>query len=1188
MHLRIALLLALVFSLANSRGQEILRLELLKGAAYHQTSTGDPLLAAQNPFVFKAIAHPSVKSFVVGNPKLRAPAGGEFTLSTSPSEEFFKFEQSSSTLAGLNAFPAGQYNLIFTGQFSGSQNIALTFSAGTLPATPKILNFSAAQNIDATTDFVLSWAAFPGTADNRRVVFQIFDSAGLLITSSPDFSEQDALTGADTSFLIAAGSLEPGTTYAATLAFHTLTDAEEFSLPFLYGSSYAETHFSLKTRGSSSGADTTPPVLVQTVPSAGFVFTQPNFLSFPVVFQFDEPMATSTSISWSSNVDPSKISCQWVDPTTLSCNYTGGWPAAAQISWKLNPTAAQPNNFKNLAGLDLAANAFTGNFTTGPGSNTPGPCEGNDGVPFTILKSVSYIQDSTGTLLLDLSRPPAFAAALHRVGTNTSTASLQFGGRTESLTNATINGMTHKTFYARVATLGELDLQFPAGSYILQDESQITVNLGAGAYPAVPKFIGLPLPESASLAGSLTLQWEPFTGTGVTSIEISDVDGAIVFRAPDPCSGRELSSSTTSIVVPAGTLQDGKSYQLHLTRMIITDQKPFPGTTGNGIAALVRTTSTTLKSQTTPPLPAIYNKITRTQRRAGELHLEFAGAPGRKYQLEASANLTPPVLWNALETSVTGTTPIIWTNRNDADFSERYYRVRELSQASPLVATINGVARDVEHLVSTNADNSLALKLITQDNTTFSFTLPDNSVSSSENLTFNLVTSLPSLPFSSGLFAAAELSRWNIQFISDGVLKVTFPIDPDPSLVAFGLNPANTNEYFLLPSTKSGRDITVQVTHGGVIGFAVATPAEVQAFGGKTLVNFADQLDNETAVQQYLAANASLQRQSATRPGRSLDDYRQLFTYPVRPQLRSGPINHNWEYALAVYRLWHRGAVRDGLAGQLQPEIQEGNNWAIALLEGETNYLEPLVRAHNHNAIFNLLALRKYIEIEPWRAAFPSARKQALYDRIRKLLRFQLEFDSATDLHSHAGVVRVRVASSTPFYLKGDPRDRDKFLGESPLSFTERTHYALPSPCTVQVNAPQAGNIGIVGVNFDTSATPDMPDILTPTKYTLRDLNLGAYLPALLEGFKIVCPDVTLDPTYWWPQLASFYLYTDNLFRMKLADGFDRLGFEFKSNWAVTPSGNAVIATKRVNRDTDYDGAILFEDTSLRLVHAPQ
>jgi hypothetical protein len=150
--------------------------------------------------------------------------------------------------------------------------------------------------------------------------------------------------------------------------------------------------------------------------------------------------------------------------------------------------------------------------------------------------------------------------------------------------------------------------------------------------------------QSINPDSDFTLTWDAFAGAVVgqdsLSLEISDAEGNLIFRAPDVCEGRVLAVTATSVVLPKGLLAAGKNYTADLSFYRLNQQdRAMPGTTAKGVTASFRSTEIALKAAGGTPLTRPLLKAIRLTA-GGALDLEVEATPGRVFVLERAASLT--------------------------------------------------------------------------------------------------------------------------------------------------------------------------------------------------------------------------------------------------------------------------------------------------------------------------------------------------------------------------------------------------------------------------------------------------------------------------------------------------------------------------------------------------------------------
>ena len=197
---------------------------IAKGQSYTQTSAAAPALSAGQPFAFQAFVDDywNVTSLTV-----QAPPGGAVE-STNGSGSLALFNSFGSQPDLDAAFPNGNYTMTINSSLMGTRTAVLSLTNDAYPKAPRISNYAAAQHIDGTTKFVLTWDAFPGGTTNDFIQVSLGPSlfGGPLGSSSfsaysgtPAYGAAGALDGTATNWVISRKQLYAGMTYQATLLF---------------------------------------------------------------------------------------------------------------------------------------------------------------------------------------------------------------------------------------------------------------------------------------------------------------------------------------------------------------------------------------------------------------------------------------------------------------------------------------------------------------------------------------------------------------------------------------------------------------------------------------------------------------------------------------------------------------------------------------------------------------------------------------------------------------------------------------------------------------------------------------------------------------------------------------------------------------------------------------------------------
>ncbi len=365
------------------------------------------------------------------------------------------------------------------------------------------------------------------------------------------------------------------------------------------------------TTGAGGGGGTEPG-LVASTPANGAMGVS---VETPVTFIFDQPMKKialiGEAVDWQGNeVDPGNFVYAWsADGQTLTCSYTGGFPANTVIAWTLNPEWSLVR-FESETGEALPEDTYSGFFMTSAGGGedcTP------DGIPeswggYSLMKSAQYEQTSSADPAPASETPFHFYAMVvsPRNGPTVTSGSVTLpSGTTKNLEGESMIGflMYIEDFTSDAA----LEAAYPAGKYTLrftqpgQAERAIAMTMPTVTVP-VPKVANYTEAQSVNHAQDFTLRWNAFTGAGANDhLSLIIVDrslGDVVFQAPDFCVPRELPVSATSIVLPANTLQNNRTYEATLMfgRMFYLSTNAVPEMSGTGHIA--RQTTLTVKTGT--------------------------------------------------------------------------------------------------------------------------------------------------------------------------------------------------------------------------------------------------------------------------------------------------------------------------------------------------------------------------------------------------------------------------------------------------------------------------------------------------------------------------------------------------------------------------------------------------------------
>ena len=184
-------------------------------ASYTQTGPDSVVPKAgsgeDGPFGFLAMVMLEAPA-VATNGTLRLPSGQTQPLMSIPMSPMMFLTDSATNMASLTTrFPAGTYGFTLQGASGAPASVNVSLAETTIPVI-RVSNYAAAQSVDGTKDFVVTWAPL-GATSKDPVSVDVRDASGNVLVVSPDSGCPGALDGTSTSFKIPAGVLKPGVSY---------------------------------------------------------------------------------------------------------------------------------------------------------------------------------------------------------------------------------------------------------------------------------------------------------------------------------------------------------------------------------------------------------------------------------------------------------------------------------------------------------------------------------------------------------------------------------------------------------------------------------------------------------------------------------------------------------------------------------------------------------------------------------------------------------------------------------------------------------------------------------------------------------------------------------------------------------------------------------------------------------------
>jgi hypothetical protein len=234
---------ALVAATSSTRAQDVTAYNIFKQENFVEDNAGALIPNPAGAFRFVALLAPKgFSDTTLSNANVQLPGGSVEPLTFSTS--WFLLQTFSSESALDAAFPPGVYALTYDGVHDGSQSLPLTLPTNSFPAAPHVSNLPAAQTIDPTASFKLTWDPIPGFVSGDTLVLVVTDSGGTNIVTA-------GLAIGATNYTIAANKLLAGQSYQGTLLFSITTNSVSGVLPGASGSVNfkSQTSFNIATIG---------------------------------------------------------------------------------------------------------------------------------------------------------------------------------------------------------------------------------------------------------------------------------------------------------------------------------------------------------------------------------------------------------------------------------------------------------------------------------------------------------------------------------------------------------------------------------------------------------------------------------------------------------------------------------------------------------------------------------------------------------------------------------------------------------------------------------------------------------------------------------------------------------------------------------------------------------------------------
>ncbi len=239
----------LLASAVELHAQDARQLLVVKGVGYQQSGAGQPVPDI-NPYRFmSSVRYSTVTS--IGGASVQALGKAAVALSLNGDDEAWRLQRSYATQSAMDGdFPDGIFTLTVQAVHDGTRTVPVILD-GAYPNIPQLANFSAAQQVNASAPFTLSWNAFAGGTAADFVRLEVDDNSGNSVFQSPDLGEAGALNGTSpNSIVIPANTLTSGAAYTVQLTFAHVSQVNNTSYSqgvAAYAGHFSQTQFPLTT-----------------------------------------------------------------------------------------------------------------------------------------------------------------------------------------------------------------------------------------------------------------------------------------------------------------------------------------------------------------------------------------------------------------------------------------------------------------------------------------------------------------------------------------------------------------------------------------------------------------------------------------------------------------------------------------------------------------------------------------------------------------------------------------------------------------------------------------------------------------------------------------------------------------------------------------------------------------------------
>src|SRR3954469_19445025 len=205
---------------SGAHATDVIDYSISKGIYYEQTGGGMPVALTNNGYIFDAKVDLSQAGFASGA-QVYTPGADTQILAVDGDTLEYKKKYNTPTKLDSN-FPEGLYTLSINTAHEGTRSVTLNLAGPAFPNAPHVLNFAAAQGLNANGWFIAFWDRMAGGSGSDFIQLRIEDSTGSKVFETPDLGESGALDGMANFAVIPPGTLKPGKAYSGTLTFQRI------------------------------------------------------------------------------------------------------------------------------------------------------------------------------------------------------------------------------------------------------------------------------------------------------------------------------------------------------------------------------------------------------------------------------------------------------------------------------------------------------------------------------------------------------------------------------------------------------------------------------------------------------------------------------------------------------------------------------------------------------------------------------------------------------------------------------------------------------------------------------------------------------------------------------------------------------------------------------------------------------